>query len=205
MRFPVLLATALLVGFLAFVMTAKWSIYASRYYIPLLVAWCPLIALALSRLPKVVVRGVCLAIVVVSVPLVLSNYQRPLLHPVAFRSAIDSYFVTAGTTEAMESKADAYQRLAEALAASSCHEVGIANQVVVEYPIWIALDKVGWKGEIEHVDVQNVSSRIVERRDFQPCALIYQPDQRNFREDHPRMREETFGNLTMFIEEDRVN
>jgi hypothetical protein len=203
-RVPLLLAVALCLGFLAFGMTVKWSIYASRYYVPLLVAWSPLIAVALSRLPRTVVRLACLALVLACLPQLLDNYQRPLMHPVAFGSALEPYFVTAGSTELMASKASDYEHLAQSIAASDCRQVGIANQVVVEYPIWVALDDAHWDGTIEHVDVKNVSARLVEHEGFRPCALIYQPDQRGFVSAHPTMRQWTFGNLVLFISVDSL-
>lgn len=204
-RLPLLMAAALCVGFVAFGITAKWSIYATRYYIPLLVAWSPIVAVALARLPKVAVRIVCAALVVACLPQLLDNYERPLVHTFTFRSPLESYFVTEATSQQRESKAADYQHLAETLARSKCREVGIANQVVVEYPIWIALDLAHWKGVIQHVDVHNASSRIVERPGFRPCALIYQPDQRGYVDVHPGMRQMTFGNLTMFVDVNSLN
>ena len=36
--------------------------------------------------------------------------------------------------------------------ASNCDRVGIANWILVEYPIWAGLEHAGWNGTIEHVE-----------------------------------------------------
>ena len=54
---------------------------------------------------------------------------------------------------------------------SGCDRVGIANWILLEYPIWAGLEHAGWDGHIEHIDVQNPSN-VLERRDYEPCALL---------------------------------
>lgn len=198
---PAVLAVALCVGFLAFCMLAKWSIYANRYYVALFVAWSPLMALALSRVPRAAARLVCLGLVVACLPQLLDNYQRPLLHPIRPRTTLEAYFVTGETEQVRASKAADYEHLAQTVATSACRNIGIANEVVVEYPLWVAMDQTRWRGRIQQVDVTNVSHRIVERPDFRPCALVYQPDQRQFVSEHPGMTSWTFGNLVLYLDD----
>jgi hypothetical protein len=62
----------------------------------------------------------------------------------------------------------------DAIVASGCDRLGIANWILLEYPIWVGLDHAGWRGKIEHVRVQNASATLAESG-FEPCALVTEP------------------------------
>jgi hypothetical protein len=197
-RFPFVLALAASCGFILFAGAAKWSIYADRYYVPLLVVWTPLIALALSRLPRLVGVAAVAFLLAACTPQLFDNYSRPLLHPFHFTSALEPYFATAGSKQLVEAKTAAYTDITTTVARSSCRQLGLANLIVVEYPLWVGLKDAGWHGTIDDVEVENASG-VLEQKHFSPCALIAQPDQKGYLSEHPGMTALTFGPLTLFI------
>ena len=182
-RVPLVLAIAACVGFAAFTGTARWSIYDTRYYIPLLVLWTPLIATALSRFPRIVPRLVAVFLVLACLPQLFDNYTRSLIHPAYhFSSFLQPYFVEVGDSQTKlnaQRTAQAYEGLTKTIAKSSCQEVGLSNLVTDEYPIWVGLSHYGWKGTMDDVDVHNATASLLPP-DFSPCALIAQRSQRNY-------------------------
>jgi hypothetical protein len=178
-RLPLALALALCVGFLGFAISGRWSIYATRYYLPLLVLWCPLIAVAFgqlgTRLPaRIATRVVAALLVAAALPVLLDNYTRPLVHT-EWRTGtpLEDYFARAGADDGDDARALAksYSDLTAAIADSSCDEVGLATRVFIEYPLWVGLQQQGWDGTIHDVIVSNVTKKY-EPRNFEPCAVI---------------------------------
>lgn len=171
LRTPLVLAVGLSLGYVLFTATVKWQPYGVRFALPLLVAWCPLIALALGRLHRLVGGVVLVGLVVACIPQLVNNAERPLVpSDYHFSSYLDRYFInlTGGyqTTNVL-----AYESVTGSIAESSCKQVGLANWVVVEYPLWAGLQHDHWRGTIQDVDVTNVSRRL-EQADFRPCAWI---------------------------------
>ena len=168
LRPAALMAVGLAVGFVLFSATARWSVFVVRYQVPLLVAWSPLIAIALGGLHRLIQWAVVALLVLACLPQLLDNAARSLRHPEPpFSSDLDAYFPGTNPLE------KDYLAVRDAIAASGCERLGIANWVLLEYPIWAGLEHVGWKGRIEHVGVTNVSRKL-EHPDFRPCALLWQ-------------------------------
>ena len=72
----------LALGYLLFTGTARWSVFGVRYEIPQFVAWSPVIAIALSTLPKMVVRAVlCLLADCLHTSAVPQRAEEPFIHP----------------------------------------------------------------------------------------------------------------------------
>jgi len=212
MRLPLALALALCLGFVGFAVTAKWSIYATRYYLPLLVLWCPLIAVAFGQLaPRLLSRGasriVGVLLVVAALPLLLNNYTRSLIHDDwRHDSELEAYFARSGSADgdAARQLAADYADLTAAIARSSCDELGLANWVAIEYPLWVGLQQRGWEGTIDDVYVDN-ASRSLERRDFRPCAVIVDtsttfPGVKRPPETIPGLSPTQYGSLTLFLD-----
>jgi len=198
---PLALAGALCLGFFLFAVTAKWSIYAGRYYIPLFVAWAPIIAVAISCTPRSPARVIAVFLLIACTPQLLDSYTRSLIHP-TFQDSIElqPYFHR-NTTDAGDpgsEAARAYQRLTHTIANSSCKHVGLASLIVLEYPLWVGLKSADWPGTITGVDVDNVSSSL--ESDDQPCAVITQAGQPDRGNSHHGMQAIPFGNLILFID-----
>jgi hypothetical protein len=173
LRTPLALAVGLCCGYLFFTATVKWGAFNVRYQLPLVVAWCPLIATLLRRVGLVAGRLVLVALLVACTPQLLDNEVRSLLHPTYnFSSALAPYFhpkALGGDPRA----AGEYESLSASIAQSSCRRVGLATLVFLEYPLWVGVHDDGWTGTIEDVDVMNQSQQ-VEVHNYRPCAWIRQ-------------------------------
>ena len=193
-RFPAVVGVALALGFVIFSATSRWSVYVARYSLPVMIVWAPLIAIALSSLGRVV-RNVTIALLVVAVmPQLLDNWPRSLIEPRNdFASELEAYFVGRALTEPDAAKEFAAVR--DAIIASGCDRVGIANWVLLEYPLWAGLEQAGWHGRIEHVFVNNESA-VLERTDFDPCILVRQTSGDGLPAGSAWV-EETFGSLSL--------
>lgn len=170
---PLLLALALVAGFLVLSMTAKWSIYGTRYYVPLLMVWAPLMAFGLRRLPHLVTRGVAVLLVVACVPPLLDNYTRSLVHRRHdFTTPLQPYFAGSPTEEEARARALHFEQLTQGIARSNCDEIGLANIISYEYVLWAGLDHWGWDGTIQSWGAPNDSGAL-EDPAFEPCAIVF--------------------------------
>ncbi len=171
-RSAAILAVGFAAGYIAFTSLNRWSPFGARYQIPLLALWCAVIALGLDKLPKVVGRVVVVLLLVAAARPLLDNSARSLLDPrYPFDGYLEAYY--AGGARYSGPDLDDYDTVAERLADSDCHRLGIASWVVIEYPLWIALEHHGWEGRIDHVDVQNDSADLAPSRP-EPCARLRQ-------------------------------
>ena len=177
-RLHFLFGLALLCGFALFTGLARWSIYGVRYQIPFFVGFCPLIAIALGSFSNCVQNGVGFIVVFACIPQLIDNVTRSLFRPsYHFASALEPYFVGFGWIDPLLKpyKATAYQSVTTVIANSSCRQVGLANWILLEYPIWAGLRLQHWRGTINAVSVQN-ESRNLEKPGYQPCAWLREED-----------------------------
>jgi hypothetical protein len=202
LRVALLLALGLAGGYLLFTMTARWSAFNVRYQLPLLAAWCPLIAIVLDRLWRVIGIVVLAGLVVASLPALLDNFRRSLLHPqYHFTSTLQPYFLDAGKLGRAGGhgvRSVEYGAVTQAIAQSGCQRVGLANWILVEYPIWAGLRLADWHGTIEQVGVTNESARY-EVVGFNPCAVIRQETPTYVAPDDGRAHLQ-FGKLALAID-----
>ena len=224
LRLPLALALAGVVGYVVFAGTIKTGTYGNRFYIPLWVALAPVVAVAMSRLPRNLVRVVALLLVVACLPQLLDNYTRPFLHPARdFTTPLEGYYGPAGLHPWAKGEAEAAARLANRIASSGCERLGIDNGwlydlppgtredfsawddgalqnlgIWYEYSLWVGLRDAGWEGEIQHVNVVNATEEL-EDRDFQPCALVSQGATDNYLAAHPNWNAERFRAMTLLL------
>jgi hypothetical protein len=162
----VLLAVGLATGYILFSFVSKWGIYNSRYGLPLLAAWCPLIAIALSRFPRWVGRIVVIGLLVACLPQLLNNVTRPLVRPASYdASYLEPYFVAP-----IGQMPSAYETVTASLAQSTCERAAIENLVVYEYPLWVGLQHNHWPGLLNDFNVHNQSRKLEST--YRPCAWI---------------------------------
>jgi hypothetical protein len=172
-QMTLVLAVGLALGFLLFAATARWSVFAVRYEIPQFVAWSPVIAIALSSLPKMVVRVVLCFLVITCVPQLFQNIEEPFLHQRYGANSLVPYFLDPTVQQYAHVSASPYEATSAAIAATSCQRVALANWILAEYPLWVGLKDAGWRGEIQDVDVPNVTRRF-EDPTFDPCVSLRQ-------------------------------
>jgi len=151
--------------------TARWSVFAVRYQVPLLVLWCPLVAIVLGRGRRVLAVAVLSLAVALAVNPLINNRSRSLTDPAyPFKSYLAPYLNSFGTADTAAGAAP-YESLTEAVAQAPCAQLGLANWVLLEYLLWVGLDHNGWSGRFEDVDVENPSNELVDAS-FAPCARI---------------------------------
>jgi 4-amino-4-deoxy-L-arabinose transferase-like glycosyltransferase len=176
MRVPLLLGLALAATFLIFTAVTRWTPYGVRYQIPVLVAWCPLIALVIARANRAVGAVLVVGLLALATPMLLNSYDRSLVHPAWNKgTGIEPYFHPWDNGADIPAIAAGEQAVANVIAGTPCTSVGLANWVFYEYPIWIALRNGGWRGRIDHVMVED-ASKVLANPDLGPCALIRQVD-----------------------------
>jgi hypothetical protein len=170
----------------------RWSVFAVRYQVPLLVVWSALIAVSFERY-RAIGRAVGLAVLVACLPQLLDNHARSLLHPrYPFPTPLAAYFQDA------DDAAKAYGDVTAAVARSQCQNLGIANRVLGEYPLWAGLRERGWTGRIAHVGVTNESSRLADAT-FRPCAEVFEVKPDTVSRD-PRTLTFPFGKLVLSLD-----
>jgi len=176
LRTALALALGLGLGYLSFTFTAKWGLWDVRYDIVLLVAWSPLIALALSRVSVWLTRVVLIILVVTCLPQLVDNATRPLIPSATFDTVsqgnyLAPYFVACCSGDVAVDAA-AYATVSSALAESTCRDAALENWLVFEYPLWVGLDHNHWAGTLADDDVANQSTKL--ESPVRPCARISQ-------------------------------
>jgi hypothetical protein len=183
MRVVVLIALGLTVGFLILAGISRWQIYEVRFFIPLFVAWSPIIAIALFRCSPWLLRAIMVLLVVASLPQLLDNSERPVMQNSYGHNPLAPYFlnprlaarsVVSNDRSYITTTAADFEKFSKIVAESTCKRLGIGNFLVFEYPVWVGLHEDGWRGEIQDVNVDNVTGRY-EDTGFHPCAVITQP------------------------------
>ena len=180
LRGTLLLAGGLCACFLLFVATTRYQRFGVRLTLPLLVAWSVPTAMALTRVHRHVGRIVIGLLVVACLPQLLDNRMRSLMHP-AFQSEtpLGAYFPLEYSLADFVRASD-YEALAEAVSQSGCDRLAFGNSVILEYPVWLALDQVGWQGVIDSISIEDVPfpnpSRRLQRVGFEPCSTLRRVD-----------------------------
>jgi 4-amino-4-deoxy-L-arabinose transferase-like glycosyltransferase len=171
-------ALSLLGAVVFFLIMLKWSIYHSRYHLPVFILFAPFLALVLGCYLKSRERIVLgLILVMASIPWIVDNKTRPLIGAKSVFSAPrgDQYFF-----ERPETMTN-YEGIAKQAQMLKCREVGIVSSVNSwKYPLWVLLKKqqpnLPWR--IEYVMVDNVSNRLpYPLGKFNPCAVVTLEDQ----------------------------
>lgn len=177
LRVTLALALALASGYLLFSGVARWSPYNVRYGLPLLVAFSAIVAIALARFPRWVLRFVLIGLVIASLPQLLDNAVQPLVHPKVLSGPyLSPYFAENTVFHPPAEEASAYATITSVLAQSTCRQAALANWVLFEYPLWVALRHDQWPGTLNDFDVHNQSARYEPT--YRPCAWISQQGDR---------------------------
>ena len=120
-----------------------------------------------------VTRIVLVLLILACTPQLFNNLEAPFSHQDYPARSLSPYFLDSVSSAHVAAGNAEYSSTSAAIAGSSCDRLGLANWVLVEYPLWVGLRDDKWHGEIQDVDVQNVSRRF-ENPAFKPCALLQQ-------------------------------
>lgn len=126
-------AMALLAAFVLFTSYLKWQPWLNRLDLPLLLLWCPAIAVALHRLGRAAETVGAAAVVLVAAPFLVLNATRPLVGP----GSVLSQPETAVLFNARPELRTPYQQLADVITSRGARRVGIVSGPDAwEYPLW---------------------------------------------------------------------
>ena len=181
------MAGSLTIGYLVFAGIARFQIFEVRFYIPLFVIWSPLIAIALARYSKWLLRIAMFALAVACLPQLLDNSERPVLRNSYGSHPLAPYLLDSTDRSYIIRTAVDMETLSKVMAESTCKQLGIGDFVVIEYPVWVGLHNDHWRGQIQDVNVQNVTARF-ENPNFHPCAILTQPSVPYVGSEHGRVQ-----------------
>ena len=164
---------SLLVGFLIFCFYLRWQSWHSRLLLPLAVLWSPFIAQTLTQFRARWLIGISmLALVATSMVWVFYNETHRL-------SGKENIFDSDRAQQYMFKNRSLYRPFIETvdlLNRKSCSNIGLMTDWDGwEYPLWVMLKKDLLSVHIEHVNVENISSRFSNMspyNQFEPCAIV---------------------------------
>ncbi|MCJ7434108.1 MAG: glycosyltransferase family 39 protein [Anaerolineales bacterium] len=163
----------LLAGFLIFCLYLRWQSWHARLLLPLVVLWSPFIAQILTQFrARWLISISMLALVSASMIWVFYNESHRL-------SGNGNIFETDRAQQYMNRNKSLYRPFIETvdlLNRKSCSNIGLVTDADGwEYPLWVMLKKDLPDVHIEHINVENVSSRFSEDppyNQFEPCAIV---------------------------------
>src|SRR5262249_55064855 len=129
----------------------------------------PLVAIVLTRemVPAAVVAVGCIALLV-GIHTFVNNESRPLGDPTFTQIPREQQYMAIHGPQFYES----YLRACNDVAASACTNVGLKLQYGdFEYFFWVLLKDRGFKGRLDHVFVDDVSSKLTNTAS-PPCVVI---------------------------------
>ena len=164
---------SLMVGFLIFCFYLRWQSWHSRLLLPLAVLWSPFIAQTLTQFRARWLIGISmLALVATSMVWVFYNETHRL-------SGKENIFDSDRAQQYMFKNRSLYRPFIETvdlLNRKSCSNIGLMTDWDGwEYPLWVMLKKDLLSVHIEHVNVENISSRFSNMspyNQFEPCAIV---------------------------------
>jgi len=163
----------LLAGFLIFCFYLKWQSWHSRLLLPLGILWSPFIAQTLTQFrARWLINVSMAALVAASMTWVFYNETHRL-------SGNGNIFETDRAEQYMNRNKSLYAPFMETvdlLNRKSCSNIGLMTDWDSwEYPFWVMLKKDLPDAHIEHVNVDNISSRFSSQfpfSAFSPCAVV---------------------------------
>lgn len=167
-------AALLLVGAILFVGYIRWQPWGNRLLLPWFMAAAPLVGAVLDRLLalRISIPLLELALLVLALPALLSNFNAPLLGSSSALTTprLTQYFVSYKPIE------KPYRDAAWYITRQSCLDVGFHSPVEGwEYPLWLLIGSKPYQAHIEHVMVSNESARYASNpgyQQFHPCAIV---------------------------------
>ncbi len=148
-----------LAGVVVFCSVLRWQIWNSRYHLPLLLLFMPVVAALLAPRFRRWLTGILGAgLLAFGFVIVASNQSRPVFDA-SFRAQprLQKYFFSPSGAQFYEPMRAA----AGQIVAAGCSEVGLKLSADdAEYPLWLMLREAGFKGRIDHQFVSGPSSRL---------------------------------------------
>lgn len=174
-------------GFLLFCVLLKWTTNNKRYLLTYCVLFAPAITACLAYIPiKRLVDFLAILLMIISLPWVMFNNNRPLLPPLSrdIHSGVTASTVFNTSREEMYLRLkpnllEPYREIVDFVHSTGCTNVGLLEDAgVFEYPLWLMLEQsLNHNVQIRHINVINESRSKSDQR-WQPCVVIYLGDLR---------------------------
>jgi Dolichyl-phosphate-mannose-protein mannosyltransferase len=161
-------AVALILAFAAFNYSLKWQVWHSRLQLPLFVVGTAVVSVVLFPFRRSAWLVIPIATGVFGFHWTLNNATRPLNTSALFaaRPRSELYFANRPDLLPIETA------IADAIAGSSCHEIGL--RIIAdpfEYPLWMLLKERRHPVVFEHLEM-HAYVPIPPTEGFKPCAII---------------------------------
>ncbi len=180
-----LLAISILLAYICFSLTLKWSPFHNRLLLPLVILGVPVMSFGCQSLghPRVQ-NGILLGLLVMALAYGLTSIRRPIVPlPVVSQQQQAEQSPSILTLErdamyfsgARRELAEPYRQVAETLGQSQCRRIGLyIGQDDWEYPLWVLLSQqFGKDFKLQHVGVDNESAQLPPSfPDQELCAVI---------------------------------
>jgi len=171
-RFLIAIILCASLAFGLYCLLFRWQDWGTRLLLPLLILWMPILASLLFSYKEKWILLAPIILALVGVIAVFKNPLRPIVPPDfdnlnRINYAFNLYKPLFGV----------YDEITQEISESGCDRVGLKiGSDTWEYPFWTLLKFKGFSGEIEHIQVKNLTSKF-EDPGFQPCAVIIQNEE----------------------------
>ncbi len=158
----------LVLAFLLFSFYLKFQIWGSRLQLPMFILWTPIIVKLFSQKSEKFFIVVTLFVFLISLFWTFGNVSRRI-NPAILKVRSNRELAYFNNQLKLF---PVYTAITQQISSSNCKNVGLSfSDDTWEYPIWVLLRDKGWSGRIEHINVSNPSSKLMDQN-FQACAVI---------------------------------
>jgi hypothetical protein len=157
-------------GFLLFCLLIRWTIWSSRYHLPLFVVAAPLVGIVMGQARRQWIVFMTFACLLswAFYP-AIENKVKPMWGPSnIFQTPREQQYFSNGHWDLQEE----YFRAAESVRARGAKRIGLCVCAYPEYPMSVLLQKGDSHVEIRHVLVGNRSSRYEASDGWEPDAIV---------------------------------
>lgn len=150
----------ILVTLVLFSLALRYMPWHNRLHLPILALAVPFVAIVLKGgLPRCLMNGILIVVLLAALPPLLANVSRPLIGP-------HSVLTTDRWTQLFANQPESQEGFAAALdAVADCDEVGLLFTAgSPEYPLWVRAEMLGRDIRFIHLEGENAELR--------PCAII---------------------------------
>lgn len=146
-------------GFTLFCMGLRWQMWNSRYHLPALLLFMPLVATVLIPQTFRWLTYLCgLGLLIFGVAIIGNNRSRPIFDAAWRAQPREEQLLSFQGIQYY----GALREVAGKIIAAGCVDVGLKISADhPEYPFWVMLREAGFKGEIHHQLVSGPSSRLL--------------------------------------------
>jgi hypothetical protein len=166
-----LFSCSLVITFILFCALLKWQSATTRFQLPIMLLWIPVIAKFIDKLPLTILTTIVLTVSVAAAPAIFANRSRPLVgdKSVLTQDRMSQYFIRQPDRMALYMSSGQFIRQRE------CDDIGlILNYDDLEYLWWLVLQKPTGRERLEHVAANNVSGSLKPPggSSFEPCSIV---------------------------------